>query len=322
MTSEWKIVSAARWRLRHPLRWLRASIAPRVPWRLRRAAVAAARFGAAAAPVRDPAAWLDELRRVPPARESNLGSPEVSIVVVAYQNDVMTRLCIESIHRFTPVHHEIIVVDNASTDGSVSWLREEERSGRIRLLANRENRGFAAACNQGVDLASAPVLVIMNNDVVVAGGWLDPLLALTADRTIGLAGPVTNACGNEARVEAPYATLAEMLTWVSERRGRTGRVAFEIPMVALFCTALRRDVWNETGGLDERFGIGMFEDDDLSRRVKLAGYRVVCTESAFVHHWQLAAFRLGGESQYRSLFEKNRRTFREKWRSPGAPASR
>ena len=82
----------------------------------------------------------------------------------------------------------------------------------------------------------------------------------------------------------------------------------------MFCAALRRDVLEAVGPLDERFEVGLFEDDDYSARVKEAGYRVALAEDAFVHHFGEASFgELYANGRRGELFEANRRRFEAKW---------
>jgi hypothetical protein len=85
-------------------------------------------------------------------------------------------------------------------------------------------------------------------------------------------------------------------------------------MMAMFCLAMRREVFQRLGPLDEQFGIGMFEDDDYARRAKQHGYRIVCAEDIFVHHFGQGSFgelcKTGG---YDLVFETNRRQFESKW---------
>jgi len=85
-------------------------------------------------------------------------------------------------------------------------------------------------------------------------------------------------------------------------------------MLALYCAALRREVWEDVGGLDERFEIGMFEDDDFSRRLRQAGYDILCLRDAWIHHFQEASFGALPKEEYARIYEANRRRFREKWK--------
>jgi len=243
--------------------------------------------------------------------------PKVSILMVTFNGEALTRLCLERLRSVTEYPaYEVVVVDNGSTDGSAEWLREQaERRTDLRVVLNPDNRGFPAATNQAAREAAGELLCLLNNDTVPTSGWLSVLVrAALAEPSLGMVGPVTNAIGNEARIEVGYDDLGGLdawaATWVREHRGE----AFEIPMLALFCTLLRREVWDRVGELDERFGIGMFEDDDYARRLRAAGLRLQCRRDAFVHHWQQASFGRMEEADYLELFERNRRAFNAKWR--------
>ena len=253
--------------------------------------------------------------------------PKASIVVVTKDNKDLNRLCLESLRARTEwPNYEILVVDNGSSDGTVELLRELARSWpRLSVIENRENRGFAAAVNQGFAAASpsSAYLVTLNNDTVVTRGWLTALLShLRAEPKLGLVGPVTNAIANEAQVDLSYrrdlGDLPEKAAqYVKTHDGET----FGIPMLAFFCAALRRSTWEAVGPLDERFGAGMFEDDDWCRRARAQGWEIRCARDAFVHHWQKATFRKLGEKAYRALYEENRKKYQEKWGTNVAAAA-
>src|SRR5690606_27809880 len=108
---------------------------------------------------------------------------------------------------------EIIVVDNASSDGTPTFLAEWVASGEDRkLILNAENKGFAAANNQGLSVAVGEYMVLLNNDTYVTPGWIRTLVRhLQRDKSIGLIGPVTNNIGNEAKIDIIYTGMAEML---------------------------------------------------------------------------------------------------------------
>ena len=239
--------------------------------------------------------------------------PSLVVVVVTYRQPDLTLLCLESLRRCaTWPALDIVVVDNASPDGTAEVCQEvASRDRRMRVLANSANLGFPGAVNQGVAASDAEVICILNNDVVVTPGWGEALAgALLDDRDVGAAGPSTNAAGNEARVRATYKNRAELdaFAW---RYARSGARHLEVGQLGFFCVALRRNLWQEVGGLDERFGLGYFEDAAFCRRARRLGWRLRCLRHCFVHHEQGAAFRTLPEAQLGALYERNRRRYRQ-----------
>ena len=253
------------------------------------------------------------------------GCVRVSIVMTAHDNLLFTRMSIETVLACTEYpDYELIVVDNGSTDGTPEYLRAvAARNPHVRLVLNHENAGFARACNQGLALAAGDVLVLLNDDTLVTPGWLPRLIAPLSEPRTGLAGAVTNRIGNEAEIPVSYRTWGELLEFATERaRVHEGRV-FDIGTLTMFCLALRRDAWQRIGALDQRFEIGMLEDDDYSRRAREAGFRLVCAEDAFVHHFGETSFgKLVPTGRYGEILEENKRRFEEKWGEPWQPYER
>ena len=241
---------------------------------------------------------------------------KLSVVVVTYNNRDLNRLCLQSLLARTEwPNREILVVDNASSDGTVGLLDEmSERHRDLRVVRLGTNRGFPAAANIGLSESSGVHLVLLNNDTVVPRGWATALVRhLSSDPKLGLVGPVTNAIANEARVEVGYRDLAAMPAWAADWMRKHDGETFPISMLAFFCVALRRRLLEDVGLLDERFGIGLFEDGDYNRRVRERGWDVRCARDAFVHHWQMASFRRLGREEYLRVYEENRKRFEEKW---------
>jgi GT2 family glycosyltransferase len=241
--------------------------------------------------------------------------PSVSVVVVTFNNLALTQDCLESLRRNTRwPRREIIVVDNASNDGTVEYLHTfAEGRPEVRIIANAKNRGFAAANNQGLAVATGDILVLMNNDVVAPAGWTGGLARALADPGVGLTGPVTNMIGNEARIGVAYTALNGLEAFASAQMRSHEGERFDIAVLAMFCVALRREVFSLVGELDEQFGIGMFEDDDYSNRVRQYGYRVVCCEDSYVHHVGGASFRALDSAAYQALWDANLAYFEGKW---------
>lgn len=239
-----------------------------------------------------------------------------SIIIVTYNNLPLTRLCLESVIRNTEhPNYEVIVVDNNSSDGTQDYLRSlAAKHNHFALVLNEVNHGFAKANNQGIRRSSGDHLILLNNDTIAPQGWLSRLLKHLDDPKVGLVGPVTNFVGNEAKLDVTYRTWAEMEAFAQSCAWERDNQVADIHMLAMFCVAMRRDVVDSVGELDERFGIGMFEDDDYSLRVRQKGYRIICAADIFVHHFGQAAFgKLIQSGDYNRLFDENRRKFETKW---------
>jgi len=235
-----------------------------------------------------------------------------SIIIVTYNNLPLTRLCLESVIRNTEhQNYEVIVVDNNSSDGTQDYLQNlSAKHSHLTIILNEVNHGFAKANNQGIRQSSGGHLILLNNDTITPQGWLSRLLKHLDDPKVGMVGPVTNFVGNEAKVDVTYRTWAEMEAFAQSYTWERDNQVADIHMLAMFCVAMRRDVFDSVGELDERFGIGMFEDDDYSLRVRQKGYRIICAADAFVHHFGQAAFgKLIRSGDYDRLYDENRRKF-------------
>lgn len=241
--------------------------------------------------------------------------PAFSIVIVTWKNLDLTKQCIESIFRNTDYpNYEVIIVDNDSDDGTPDYLRSLEKDeDRVTVILNEENRGFAAANNQGIRIAKGDNVLLLNNDTIVTRGWLTGLGRYLKDEKIGMIGPVTNFVGNAARIDVPYKTVEEMEDfanmWMHDHHGDS----FEIDMLAMYCVAMRRSLIEEVGLLDESYGIGMFEDDDYAERTRAAGYDIICARDVFVHHHGQASFKLLPQDDYQKLWDANQSYYEGKF---------
>lgn len=250
--------------------------------------------------------------------------PRVSILVVTYGNLALTRLCLASLQRAAgAISFEVVVVDNASVDETAPWLREMAAAKLLPLTVelNRENRGFAGANNQAAARARGEVLVFLNNDCVVVPGWLEALVGhLERDTSLGLVGPVTNSGGNaEAQLGTHYRDLDGMRRFAEEYTRAHAGEECDVTMLPLFCAAMARDRFLALGGLDERYGLGLFEDDDLAMAVRRRGWRVALAHDVFVHHYGGAAFGRMEPRRYLRLWWQNRRAYERKWATSWQP---
>ncbi len=252
--------------------------------------------------------------------------PRVSVVIVAFGGEELLRNCLAALSRNTAWPElELVVVDNGTRDGTFAFLEAEaRRDPRLIVIRNRENVGFARAANQGIRGTSGEYLVLLNDDTVVAPGWLSRLIAaLERDRSLGLVCAATNHIGNAARVPAAYADLEQMERFAKARAFSHAGQLLGLTSVALFCAAMRRQMLEAIDLLDERFEIGMFEDDDLSRSLRARGVTLGVALDAFVHHVGQASFGRLSAREYLAIWDANRRRFelkwQERWTPPEAP---
>ena len=242
--------------------------------------------------------------------------PAVSIVVLTYNNLEFTRNCLDSLLEFTNYPNwELVIVDNASSDGSQEFLRTfAEQQANVKLILNEENAGFAAGNNVGIQNSTGEYIVLLNNDTIVTRGWLWGLIRyFLRDKSLGLLGPVTNNIGNEAKIDIHYDNMDQMAIESRKYTSERSRQLLYINTVAFFCAVIRRQVIDEIGQLDEVFGCGFFEDDDFCVRARNAGFKIAIADDVYIHHHLSASFSLLKEETKKALFEQNKAIYEEKW---------
>jgi GT2 family glycosyltransferase len=207
----------------------------------------------------------------------------VAAVIVSYNSARFLDACLEAALRYC---HDVIVVDNGSADDSVDAAR---RHSGVRVIANLENRGFAAAVNQGIRESSAPYLLVLNPDAILQTPVSRLVLACSRGGAACAAGKLIDASGHPQRGftlrRLPTASTLVFeaaglnRVWSSNpinRRYRCLDVNLELPQQveqpagAFFLVT--RKVWESLRGFDERFQPVWFEDVDFAKRLKAAGH--------------------------------------------------
>jgi len=224
------------------------------------------------------------------------GAPRLAVVVVSFEARETLLAGLQALHAHASFPLELVVVDNASTDGSAEAVRS--RYPEALAIANAENAGFARGCNQGWRASRAPYVLFLNPDAEVGPGAVETLVRLLESRpAVGAAGPRTR--GSDGTIQV---STGPDLTPLSERRQRrlvlgvARRAApalaeaealhareHEPAWVSGSCLIARRTALEAVGGFDERFFL-YEEDADLCRRLREAGWRVVFTPEAEVTH--------------------------------------
>lgn len=244
-----------------------------------------------------------------------MNAPLLSLVILGYSKfDSVTRHCLDSLRPWLQDPDiEVLVVDNGSPDASAEKTQRWcDANPGAHCLVSDVNRGFAGGMNWGASQACGRWLLLVNNDTVFPALAMDAMKRVLAEvpSNVAMLGPVTNAAGNGQRLWNPQASHMQWLD--------TGEVLHRAPTHQLmpayrcdfFCIAIRRDVWDQLGGLDTDFGKGYYEDFDFSLRLRAAGYEQMITEDVFVLHSGSATF--GGSLEARSLIKRNKQLLQSK----------
>ena len=209
--------------------------------------------------------------------------PRVAIVIITHQSGDVIWSCLEATVGLQDV--ELVVVDNASSDST----REQVSAKGVRLIANTRNMGFAAAVNQGVQVTSAPLILLLNPDTRLETG-IESLLECFDDPKIGGAGGLLTGQGGlpqtgfmARNLPTPTALAFEILginrlwpgnpvNWHYRCFGIDPMVSAVVDQPAGAFFMFRRSAWRQLGGFDESFWPVWFEDVDFCARLRSAGF--------------------------------------------------
>ncbi|HXV34302.1 MAG TPA: glycosyltransferase family 2 protein [Gaiellaceae bacterium] len=256
--------------------------------------------------------------------------PDVSILIVTYRCRDAARACLASLRDTVDVPHEIVVLDNASGDGTVEMVREEFPD--VRLIASEENLGFALGCNRAAEAARGEYLLLLNPDTEAHEGAVANLLAfarahpehgLYGGRTLDPDGSVNpGSCWGAPTLWSLFC-FATLLTSAFKRTrlfdpeslgGWKRDTVREVDIVTGCLLLAPRTLWEELGGFDTRFFM-YGEDADLSLRAAALGYRPAITPDAVVTH-EIGVSSAAREDKLMLLFRGKATLLRKHWRGP------
>jgi GT2 family glycosyltransferase len=208
---------------------------------------------------------------------------KLSFIVPLYNGLALTQAMLASLQATVPagLDHEIILVDDDSSDGTREWLKT--LPGPCHALLNEKNLGFAGTCNRGAAAASGDFLFFLNNDLVFLPHWLEPMLAAFA--RFPRAGLVGNVQLNFSTGAVDHTGIFFNHKGKPEHDVRRGSAPYrEADAVTGACFGIRRTVWRQLGGFDEGYVNGC-EDVDLCLHARAAGFtNHVALRSTVRHH--------------------------------------
>ena len=260
----------------------------------------------------------------------------VSVIIVTWNVRDLLRMCLESLRPAVEEGWvEVIVVDNGSVDGTAGMVGGQYPG--IRLIANTENRGFGAANNQGMGVAQAPFLFLLNPDTVVLPQALERLIGFlgTHSRAGVVAPRLLNPDGSLQRNAFRFPGLWQvgldlfplhprlMESSLNGRypQERTAREPFEIDHPLGAALLVRREVWEQIGGFDENYFM-YAEEVDWCWRIRRAGWSIWQVPGAEVVHYGGRSTSQAPDWMFVELWRARYQFFRDHYSAPFNLAAR
>lgn len=195
----------------------------------------------------------------------------VSIIIPTRYRPDLTRVCVDSIIKYTKHPYELVLVQ----EGNDKKIKALLQSYKAKYVQNKKPKGFAGAMNSGIDMATGTHYCFLNNDTVVTPGWLKEMMRAFDDAKMGLVSP----------------RYTEMLPYkVNVKKERIHYVSDPVSLKGV-CFVIPKKTIDKVGKWDERFGLGGGDDNDMCMRIHKAGYKLSITPKSYIYHYGSASFR-------------------------------
>ncbi|MEA1970690.1 MAG: glycosyltransferase family 2 protein [Thermodesulfobacteriota bacterium] len=247
---------------------------------------------------------------------------DITIVIVNWNTKNLLRDCLESIYKTVrDITFEIIVVDNASHDGSVAMVVKEFPG--VRIIENSENRGFGAANNQAFTVMKGRYALLLNTDTVLTENAAHELFTFMENHDVAAmaGGQLLNRDGSRQNSIANFPTVFTLLMNTSlleylfpgkyPSKRYEHKNPLEVESVVGACVLVRKKAMDEVGMFDERYFF-FFEETDWACQMRAAGWKVYHVPSAMIYHLQGKS--IGRNIRSRVEFYRSRYKFFSKWR--------
>jgi len=228
-------------------------------------------------------------------------------VIPSYNGRHLLSRCLASIERHRPADPalpiEVIVSDDASTDGTAEWL--EAAYPEVKLIRAQSNGGFCAAANAGIAAAGGRFIQLLNNDTEVAAGWIEAGIAPFGDPSAGSVAPLVRVRSEPALTDSAGDSYNLAGRPTKRGHGRPAGLFAGRPIEEVFGASgssafYRAEVLKRLGGFDPLYG-SYYEDVDLAFRLRWAGYRCFFAPTCLVYHDVSASYDHGSPSLQRRM---------------------
>ncbi len=244
---------------------------------------------------------------------------KVSIITLCWnQLESATKPFVESLYKYTNSElFELIIINNASDDSTFEYLEKlKQEKDNIILIHNEQNLGYSKGNNQGMKIAKGDYLFMLNNDILFMPNWLENMVEiLDKNPQIGVLAPKTHISAQPLQlIENPENyTKENYMEIFNNRQPDISEISY-CDKVIFFCWAMRREVLEKVGFLDENFGLAWYEDDDYTLRVLYQGYKPAIANNVFLfhNHYQGTSVKFHLTDEGKKLFERNRKYFEDK----------
>lgn len=244
------------------------------------------------------------------------GEPLVSIVIPVYNEFTYTYACLQAILEHTKgIPYEVILGDDCSSDLTKDI---DQVVNHIKIVRNKENLRFLKNCNQVATQAAGKYLVFLNNDTMVQEGWLSALLSIMeSQEKVGLVG--SKLIYAEGVLQEAGGIIWRDASGWNYGRGKNPmsseyNYVKEVDYISGAAIMVRKSLWDQIGGFDERYAPAYYEDSDLAFEIRKAGYKVVYQPASVVIHYEGISNGADITSGQKSYQQRNQKIFFEKWK--------
>ena len=244
----------------------------------------------------------------------------IDIIIPVYNQPEMLKACVKSLSRMEPIERNIWIADDNSPDPT---MPATYTGLGIPVIYNQTEQGFPANCNYAVERTTAPFICLLNSDTTVSPGWLAAMRLDMNDNQVGVVGCklLYPKRRNSMAGKVQHAGIARNDSGLpyhifrgEDRYSPNVCVRREVNAVTFACVLIRRECWDDLGGLDRGYEGGQFEDVDFCIRARQKGWKIIYEPAAEVFHWEHGS----GEEWVEKSSNRNRQRMLRKFPNLGS----